>query len=322
MVAQNKMTIDESPGPLSNRFKQIKAQLGWDTKEDPVLEDVQETPVDTTDLTSPNVGEAPEEIIEIELEEKDVAEIAEIEENDVADVTEIEENDVTEIEENDVTEIAEIEENDDVIESAEEEVLETEIEENDDVSHADVDIQTSPEEVSFFEDIDPSARDFSELTKENGMYTVKFAPVYVQTPVVVLEEHQRRFAILRLPQKFRDFVAHLEKSVGEAAKDNREKWFKSPLGDDDIAQGLKTFLDGQSLKVKVDEDFVLFDKTETCIDEIKTPLQVRCILKASEICFGKSEFGTIFTLKQAQIVKTPKCKISKPTRASEVSYFE
>jgi hypothetical protein len=310
-MASHNNIVEESPGPLSNRFKQIKAQLGWDTKEDPVLEDVQETPVDTTDLTSPNVGEAPEEIIEIELEEKDVAEIAEIEENDVTEIAEIEENDVTEIEEND-----------DVIESAEEEVLETEIEENDDVSHADVDIQTSPEEVSFFEDIDPSARDFSDLTKENGMYTVKFAPVYVQTPVVVLEEHQRRFAILRLPQKFRDFVAHLEKSVGEAAKDNREKWFKSPLGDDDIAQGLKTFLDGQSLKVKVDEDFVLFDKTETCIDEIKTPFQVRCILKASEICFGKSEFGTIFTLKQAQIVKTPKCKISKPTRASEVSYFE
>jgi hypothetical protein len=291
-MLDQKTIIEESPGPLSNRFHQLKAKLGWDAKEDPVLEDIQETLVDTTDLTSVEVGISPEEIKEdgdIEVEEEDIVELTKIDDD-------IEHNDDTDED----TEIAQVE----------------------DFSHADVDIQTSPEEVSFFEDVNPSPMGFSELTKENGMYTVKFRPIHVQTPVVVLEEHQRKFAILRLPQKFCDFVENVEKSIGEAAKENREKWFKAPLDDDDIAQGLKTFLDGNSLKVKVDEDFALFDKTETCIDDITTPMKVRCILKASEICFGKSEFGTIFTLKQAQIVKTPKCKISKPTRASEVSYFE
>jgi hypothetical protein len=287
-MLDQKTIIEESPGPLSNRFHQIKAKLGWDAKEEPNLEDVQETPIDTTDLTSVEVGTSPEEIKEdddIEIAEEDIVELTKIDDDIKNDDTDED------------TEIVEIE-------------------------NVNVDIQTSPEEVSFFEDITPSATCFSDLTKENGMYTVKFRPIHVQTPVVILEEHQRRFAILRLPQKFCDFVENVEKSIGDAAKENREKWFKAPLDDDDISQGLKTFLDGNSLKVKVDEDFVLFDNTETCVDDITTPLKVRCILKASEICFGKSEFGTIFTLKQAQIAKTPKCKISKPTRDSEVSYFE
>ncbi|AGE55616.1 hypothetical protein ATCVMN08101_349R [Acanthocystis turfacea Chlorella virus MN0810.1] len=326
--------VEESPGPLSNRFKQLKAMIARNTKEEPVLEDVQETPVEDIEETediSPEVERAPEEIPEETkpAEEEAEAEIPEetkpTEEEAEAEIPEeAEEAEPAkeEAEEEDVEVLEETEDTEEIAEesSDEDDIHETEMSDvDDDVS---VDVQTSPEEVSFFEDVEPVAKDFSELTKENGIYTVKFAPIYIQTPVVVLEEYQRRSAILRLPQKFCDFVASVEKSVGEAAKENREKWFKAPLDDDDIAQGLKTFLSENTLKVKVDEDFALFDQTETCVDDIKTPVKVRCILKTSEISFGKSEFGTIFTLKQAQLVKTPKCKISKPKKATQVSYFE
>ncbi|AGE50142.1 hypothetical protein ATCVCanal1_316R [Acanthocystis turfacea Chlorella virus Canal-1] len=352
-MAVHNNIIEESPGPLSNRFKQLKAKLGRQAKEDPVMEDIQETPAEyTEDMTSPGVEEAPEEIHEEEpaeeveepevLEEEPAEEVEEpevLEEEPAEEVEEpevLEEEPAEEVEEPEVLEEepAEEVEEPEVLEEepAEEPAEEVEVSDDDDIhetevsdvedNDASVDVQTSPDEVSYFEDIEASARDFSEMSKEKGMYAVKFTPIYVQTPVLVLEDYQRRSAILRLPQKFCDFVASVEKSVGEAAKENREKWFKAPLDDDDIAQGLKTFLSGDTLTVKVDEDFALFDHTETCVDDIKTPVKVRCILKTSEISFGKSEFGTIFTLKQAQLAKTPKCKISKPKRATEVSYFE
>ncbi|AGE56931.1 hypothetical protein ATCVNEJV3_314R [Acanthocystis turfacea Chlorella virus NE-JV-3] len=337
-MASHNNIVEESPGPLSNRFKQIKAKLGWETKEDPVLEDpvqedIPETLVeDTTDVASPEVGEAPEESI---IEAKDDEETTEVQESEeeakepeheeeVEPVEEPVEESEEPAEEPEETADAVHEEDAEDAEFSEDEIQDTDLVssvEDDDTSTVG-DIQTSPEEVSFFEDVEPVAKGFSELAKENGMYTVKFAPIYIETPVVILEEYQRRSALLRLPKKFCDFVSSVEKSVGEAAKENREKWFKAPLDDDDIAQGLKSFLNENILKVKVDEDFALFDETETCVDDIKTPVKVRCILKTSEISFGKSEFGTIFTLKQAQLVKTPKCKISKPKKPTQISYFE
>jgi hypothetical protein len=334
--------VEESPGPLSNRFKQLKAIITRGTKEEPVLEDVPETPVEDTLVedtlventdVSPEVERAPEEVEAPETKspeavkettEDGVAETFEPEpvEEPVEETKEpetVEETKETEpVEEPEAPEEEIAESSDDDIQSEASEVSEASDLEDD----ADVSVQTSPEEVSFFEDIEAAAKDFSEMTKENGMYTVKFAPIYIQTPVVILEEHQWRSAVLRLPQKFCDFVESIEKSIEEAAKENRGKWFKAPLEDEDISQGLKTFLSGNTLKVKVGEDFVLFDHAETCVDDIQTPVKVRCILKTSEISFGKSEFGTIFTLKQAQLAKTPKCKISKPKKATQVSYFE
>ncbi|AGE56600.1 hypothetical protein ATCVNEJV2_352R [Acanthocystis turfacea Chlorella virus NE-JV-2] len=337
-MASHNNIVEESPGPLSNRFKQIKAKLGWETKEDPVQEDpvqedIPETLVeDTADVASPEVGEAPEESI---IEAKDDEETTEVQESEeeakepeheeeVEPVEEPAEESEEPAEEPAETADAVHEEDAEDAEFSEDEIQDTDLVSSvdDDDTSTVGDIQTSPEEVSFFEDVEPVAKGFSELAKENGMYTVKFAPIYIETPVVILEEYQRRSALLRLPKKFCDFVSSVEKSVGEAAKENREKWFKAPLDDDDIAQGLKSFLNENILKVKVDEDFALFDETETCVDDIKTPVKVRCILKTSEISFGKSEFGTIFTLKQAQLVKTPKCKISKPKKPTQISYFE
>ncbi|AGE55940.1 hypothetical protein ATCVMO0605SPH_327R [Acanthocystis turfacea Chlorella virus MO0605SPH] len=333
-MASHNNIVEESPGPLSNRFKQIKAKLGWETKEDPVQEDIPETLVeDTADVASPEVEEAPEEsIIEAKEDDEETTEVQESEEEakepeheeEVEPVEEPAEEPAEPAEEPEETADAVHEEDAEDAEFSEDEIQDTDLVSSvdDDDTSTVGDIQTSPEEVSFFEDVEPVAKGFSELAKENGMYTVKFAPIYIETPVVILEEYQRRSALLRLPKKFCDFVSSVEKSVGEAAKENREKWFKAPLDDDDIAQGLKSFLNENILKVKVDEDFALFDETETCVDDIKTPVKVRCILKTSEISFGKSEFGTIFTLKQAQLVKTPKCKISKPKKPTQISYFE
>jgi hypothetical protein len=141
--------------------------------------------------------------------------------------------------------------------------------------------------------------------------------------VVVLREPLSRSAVLKVPGKFANFVRKLEGSVLEATKSHRSEWFKEDIDDDTIEEGFKSFLDGDVLRVKVDEDLASFDEHENLIDnDLEAPSGLRCILEASEISFGKSEFGVVFSMSQAQVAKPPKCKISKPRKSVEKSYFE
>jgi hypothetical protein len=155
------------------------------------------------------------------------------------------------------------------------------------------------------------------------MYIVPFSkPLMIQTPVVVLNEPMTNTASLKVSAKFAKFVKDVEGSILAATKVNKSSWFKKDLDDETIEDGLKSFLDGNTLKVKIDKDLASFDEEERLIgNDFETPVGIRCILEASEINFGQLEFGVIFSLVQLQIVKPPKCKITKFKKPA-TTYFE
>ncbi|AGE48813.1 hypothetical protein PBCVAP110A_426L [Paramecium bursaria Chlorella virus AP110A] len=309
--------IAESPGPLSKHFpRQIKVDLETDVDLETIVDEEEDSESDGDDVGI----EAIDEIVlpdnaDVE-EDEEVKEVEEVEE--VEEVVEKEDEEVEEDEEvvakEDEEDDKEVEEDDKEVEEAKEDVVF-------EVSH-----DLSPEEdisIRYYEDVSPVVEHFSLMRKENGMYIVPFSkPLVIQTPVVVLNEPLTNTASLKVSAKFAKFIDGVEQSILAATKVNKSLWFKKDLDNATIEGGFKSFLDGNILKVKVDKDLASFDEEERLIgNDFETPIGVRCILEASEINFGQLEFGVIFSLVQVQLVKPPKCKITK-FKKPVTTYFE
>jgi hypothetical protein len=290
--------VAESPGPLSAHFpKEVKVHFDSLTLDD-IEEDVEKA----------------------EPEKDDVVEVAETP-DDIEDTENVEKDDVSEDFQSDVENEEPAE--DDAPSDAVAEDYTHDIEPSLEV-HTSKSSVSEGEEVLYYEDAPTKVDSFSEMRKVHGVYVVPFSsPIIVQTPVVILKEPLSRSGILKVPGKFAKFIKKIEESILNATKSHKNEWFKEELDNNTIEEGFKSFLDGTNLKVKVDEDLASFDEHENLIDnDFDAPRGLRCILEASEISFGRSEFGVVFSMTQAQIVKPPKCKISKPRKTAETPYFE
>ena len=163
--------------------------------------------------------------------------------------------------------------------------------------------------------------DFEDMRKENGVYFLPLkTPVMIQTPVVrLVKPLQGDSAVLHVLDNFARFVISHDDSVLRVTKENKGTWFKKYIEDSSLEAGFKSFLDSNTLKVKISEDLASFDSDGTFIgNDFCTPAEVVCILKISGIWFGSMEFGSIMSLAQVQLVKPPKCSIK--TSREHVNY--
>jgi len=158
--------------------------------------------------------------------------------------------------------------------------------------------------------------EFGEMRKENGVYFVPLKkPVLIQTPVVkLMEPISGDSTVIRVSGSFTKFVKKHEENMLRLTKENKVKWFKNGIEDSALDSGFKSFLESDTLKVKISDEFAAFDTDGDFIDStFCTPAEVRCILKISGVWFGSAEFGSIMLLVQTQLTKLPKCSIN-PTR--------
>jgi hypothetical protein len=345
--------IAPSPGPLSKHFgKTVDAILrrdnieDWvDNKDNIVAEETnadeetgkvivvnvqEEDDVVTEDNVEDAVDEDDDDVVIISetlgnvvVKEEPVEEVVVVEEEPVEEVVVVEEDDI-EIEESTLADDIEIEESNDSIE--------VHVEDNNDtVSEVDTDFAT-PEQVTTPAEIAIVAEEveddivyykdaqveyeFGEMRKENGVYFVPLRkPVLIQTPVVkLMEPISGDSTIVRVSGGFAKFVKNHEENMLKLTKENKTKWFKNGIEDSALDSGFKSFLESDTLKVKISDDFAAFDTVGDFIDStFCTPAEVRCILKISGVWFGSAEFGSIMSLVQTQLAKLPKCSI-KPTR--------
>ena len=339
-------TIAPSPGPLSKRFGQtVDAILRrdniehWNENKD---ENNDENKDDDLVSIEETADEETEKIIVVNVEEDAIAE-----EDDVVilsdtpgnvvvkeEVVVVEEDSDNDIEESTLIDDIEIEESNDSVE--------VHAENNDDiVSEADADF-TMPEKVpTVAEDVATIAEEveddivyykdaqmeyeFGELRKENGVYFAPLMnPVLIQTPVVrLMNPISGDSTIVRVSGGFAKFVKNHEENMLRLTKENKNKWFKNGIDDDALDGGFKSFLESDTLKVKISDDFAAFDTAGDFIDStFCTPAEVRCILKISGVWFGSVEFGSIMSLVQTQLVKLPKCSIKSTRERKKNNYVE
>lgn len=330
-------TIAPSPGPLSKRFGQtVDAILRrdniehWNETKDDDLVSVEETnDEETGKVIVVNVEEDATEIEEdaVAEEDDDVVIISDTPGNVVVkeEVVVVDEDRDNDGEESTLIDDIEVEESSDSIE--------VHAEDNSDiVNEADTDFATPEKVTNVPEDVATVAEEveddivyykdaqieyeFGEMRKENGVYFVPLRkPVLIQTPVVkLLEPISGVSTVVKVSDGFIKFVKNHEENMLKIVKENKNKWFKNDIENSALDSGFKSFLESDTLKVKISDDFAAFDTAGDFIDStFCTPVEVRCILKISGVWFGSAEFGSIMSLAQTQLVKLPKCSI-KPTR--------
>ena len=336
------MPIAPSPGPLSKRFGQmIDSILRRDDIEN--LDENKDTDIVVTEETNEDVGK----VIVVDVQEED--DVEDDVEDAVEDATSEEDDEVVIIQEtpgNIVVKEEPIEEDDDEEDDIkiEERTLfdDIEIEESTDsvevhveersenVSEADTfaneevaepvtkkaeETEEAEDDIVYYKDAQVEY-EFGDMRKENGVYFVPLKkPVLIQTPVVkLLEPISGDSTSILVSGGFTKFVKNHEENMLKFTKENKTKWFKNGIEDSALDGGFKSFLESDTLKVKISRDFAAFDMDGDFIENtFCTPAEVRCILKISGVWFGSAEFGSIMSLVQTQLAKLPKCSI-KPTR--------
>lgn len=157
---------------------------------------------------------------------------------------------------------------------------------------------------------------FGPLEKLGGLYASRLqSPLVVQTPPVTLasgleddEGSPASHAYLLLPKSFAAFACEVEARVLEAAMANKGTWFRRrTVTEDALRAGFKEFCKATGhLKVKVPADALVFDDQGGVVREpVEAGTVVRCLLQLDRVCFGRTEFGAMWSLVQAQVAPPP-----------------
>lgn len=187
--------------------------------------------------------------------------------------------------------------------------------------HVDLDVALAPEA-------------FAPLEKVGPVYVARMAqPLLVQTPPVTLasplddeDGTPLPHVHITLSRQFQQFVQRAEDLVLSACLANKVAWFRRPLEDASLRASFKPFFKAGSgtLKVKVPRDALVFDDSGIllCHEDVPPGTSVRCLLELSRVCFGRTEFGAMWSLRQAQRVASPaaqpKCMIDPSADCSPV----
>ena len=340
--------IAQSPGPLSKRFGQTVESIlrrdnieHWNKNKDnnDVVEEETNAGEETGKIIVVNIEEESTEVAEetadnvedvVANEDEDVVIISDtpgnivVKEEPVEEIVVVEDSDL-DIEESTLIDDIEVEESNDSIEVHVEDrsdcVSEAETFATEKISEPVAEkisepvVEEAEDDIVYYKDA-RMKYEFGDMRKENGVYFVPLRkPVLIQTPVVkLLEPISGVSTVVKVSGGFAKFVKNHEENMLKLVKENKTKWFKNDIENSALDSGFKSFLETDTLKVKISDDFAAFDTDGDFIDStFCTPAEVRCILKISGVWFGSAEFGSIMSLVQTQLAKLPKCSI-KPTR--------
>lgn len=165
-------------------------------------------------------------------------------------------------------------------------------------------------------DIEDAIQGFLPLEKAGNVYVARLQrPVWVQTPPLTLaseldddEGAPMPHAHLVLPTGVTKFARGVEAAILRACIDHKDEWFRRAVDDRALRAGFKEFCkaDGH-LKIRVPRDALVFDASGQLLPrgQVAPGSSLRCVLELSKVCFGRTEFGAMWTLLQAQTAPPP-----------------
>lgn len=158
---------------------------------------------------------------------------------------------------------------------------------------------------------------FEDVKKDERTYSVKFAePLTIQTRRSTVASGCDGFSspLVRVDldaetaQVLRDF----EVFIKDETKKHKAEWFKKTISDAYLESSFKTyFKDGNNTAAfKVAEDFAVFDASGNALlaDDSAPDAATDFIflLEATQLTFGKTEYGCLWKVRQAVVLPAPK----------------
>lgn len=163
---------------------------------------------------------------------------------------------------------------------------------------------------------------FAPVHKSGNAYAARLhAPLLVQTPpVTVLSalEDDAAHAHLKVASSRRlaEFLERVEDRLLATCLECKASWFPRTVDDDVLRASFKSFCRAGALKVRVPRDVLVFDEAGQLVArEAAAPgTTVRCLLELSRVTFGRTEFGAMWSLVQAQVAPPPPPPPPSPPR--------
>lgn len=175
---------------------------------------------------------------------------------------------------------------------------------------------------AYYTAVDLRAQAFEPLAKHNSLYVAALAPplaivtppVQLLTPLADQDRDAAPFAHILPTGRFAAWLREAEDWVlGECIR-RKAEWFHREVDDDALRLRFKSFFrpeDG-AFKVRAPEgEVALFgaDREPIGAEEVGAGQHVRCVLELPRLSFGRQEFGAMWRLVQARVVRVPECLI-------------
>lgn len=167
---------------------------------------------------------------------------------------------------------------------------------------------------------DLGAQRFDPLAKRGSLYVAALAPpLTVVTPPVKLlgslADPDAAFAHLLPAGRFASWLREAEAWVLEECIRRKSDWFHREVDDDALRHRFKTFFrpDDGAFRVRAAAgEVALFgaDGEPVGPEEVGDGQYVRCVLELPRLSFGRQEFGAMWRLVQARVVRVPGCLIA------------
>lgn len=156
---------------------------------------------------------------------------------------------------------------------------------------------------------------FETVKKDERTYSVKFAePLTIQTKRSTVASGDFLSPLVRvdLDADSADLLRAFEAFIKDETKKHKSEWFKKTVSDAYLESSFKTyFKDGDAAPdrtaLKVAEDFALFDAEGNAlvVDESSAAADHVFLLEATQITFGKTEYGCLWKVRQAVVLPPP-----------------
>lgn len=158
---------------------------------------------------------------------------------------------------------------------------------------------------------------FEGVQKTGSAYAARLhQPVLVQTPPVVLlssladcADSHVTHAHLKVSSapRFVQFVEGVEEALLSTSLASKDTWFRHSVHDDVLRASFRSFYKAGALRVRVPRDALLFDEEGQVVGRDAVPIgsTLRCLLELSKVTFGRTEYGAMWSLVQAQVVPAP-----------------
>lgn len=178
-----------------------------------------------------------------------------------------------------------------------------------------------------YKQVDLADLNFAPLEKEGRSYVVRLdPPLVLQTPALALatpladaDDEASPFAYVQPAGGFAEFLRAAEDTLLRKCLENKREWLRKDIEDDALKASFKSLFRPAGFRLKVSQDVEVFDaaKNPTTPADFQAGTMIKCILVLKQLTFGKTEFGAIWRLTQAQAVPQPTCLIGDSESESD-----